>query len=393
MSGTEFTPDDFQGHEALIAELRAGTLDAPSHLQRRILADAPAKRRRLRDMSARRRGLLVIPIAASLAVGAALVHGVLTSGSQTTKGAAAPTPGSVQLHTPTDHRGPAGPQSGTGSGGITGTAWHTENSPNSTRHAYYDLFSTAKAAAVSGNPLSVQGSQPVTIAKNRHVHATATLKVVVPDRNALSSATNKATAIVTSFGGYAQHVQYSKGRNGGSATLNLRVPVGEAQLAIQKLSALGHLVSQQITTKDLEQKFSKQTDIVATLRRAIKIYDQALQSGSLTGSQRVEVEIRRANAEHFLTETRRARGKTLASAATSDINLTLSTNQHAFAAPAGKSGRLGRLLHNAAGFLALEGVIVLYALIVAGPIVLLLALAWWLSRERRRRDERLLASA
>jgi cytochrome c biogenesis protein CcdA len=45
-------------------------------------------------------------------------------------------------------------------------------------------------------------------------------------------------------------------------------------------------------------------------------------------------------------------------------------------------------------FIGLEGLIVLYALIVAIPIVLLGALLWWITRGRRQRDERrLLASA
>ena len=58
-----------------------------------------------------------------------------------------------------------------------------------------------------------------------------------------------------------------------------------------------------------------------------------------------------------------------------------------------KQGRLGRLLGSAGNFLGLEGIIVLYALIVLSPIVLIAALAWWIVRERRRREERLLASA
>ena len=56
-----------------------------------------------------------------------------------------------------------------------------------------------------------------------------------------------------------------------------------------------------------------------------------------------------------------------------------------------KEGRLGRLLGDAAHFLALEGIIVLYALIVLAPFLLLGALGWWILRERRRREDRLLA--
>ena len=200
---------------------------------------------------------------------------------------------------------------------------------------------------------------------------------------------------MTRLGGYAQNVQFQASRNGdGNAYLELRVPVGRAEAAIGKLSALGRLVSQSVSTQDLQQQFSKQTDTIGSLQRAIGIYEQALQNGSLSGSQRVIVEVRLENAEHQLTQLRKARSQTVASAATADIQLTLTTNQHAFVTPAGKSGRLGRLLGNAADFLGLEGIIVLYILIVAGPILLLVALGWGLVRERRRRDERrLLASA
>ena len=57
------------------------------------------------------------------------------------------------------------------------------------------------------------------------------------------------------------------------------------------------------------------------------------------------------------------------------------------------STRVGRLLGSAGHFLALEGIIFLYALIVVAPLLVIGGLAWWLVRERRRREERLLASA
>src|SRR3954471_14583231 len=66
---------EFEGHEALVAQLREGTLDAPGPLERRVLGGAPGRRRRLAAMSARRRFFVAVPVAASLAVGAAVVHG------------------------------------------------------------------------------------------------------------------------------------------------------------------------------------------------------------------------------------------------------------------------------------------------------------------------------
>ena len=106
------------------------------------------------------------------------------------------------------------------------------------------------------------------------------------------------------------------------------------------------------------------------------------------------IQVRLSNARHALARLQHARAGTLASGATADISLLLTTRNHAIVAPHhGGSTRIGRLLGSAAHFLALEGIIVLYAVIVLAPFLLLGALAWWIVRERRRREERLLASA
>ena len=56
-------------------------------------------------------------------------------------------------------------------------------------------------------------------------------------------------------------------------------------------------------------------------------------------------------------------------------------------------GRIGQMLHNVGQFLAVEGIVILYLLITAIPLILLGALIWWFTRGRRQRDERrLLAS-
>jgi hypothetical protein len=264
-----------------------------------------------------------------------------------------------------------------------------------------DVFGAGQATSGSsfdalGAPYALQQSRnTVVIPKNRLVHADASLEVKVGSHAALSRATNKATQIVSSLGGYAQSVQYQSMRKGfGNSYLDLRVPVGKAQTAIARLGGLGTLVSQQISTRDLQQQFTQQTNQIGVLQRAIAVYEQALQSGSLSASQRVEIQIRLANAQHSLKLLRKAKSGTLASAATANIALTLTTNRNALVVPHHhKTGRFGRLLGSAAGFLGLEGIIVIYALIVISPIVLLGALAWWILRERRRREERLLASA
>ena len=234
----------------------------------------------------------------------------------------------------------------------------------------------------------------LAIPTHRLVHAAASLEVRVTGRSELSKATNQATQDVAALGGYAQSVRYAASHNGGgSAVLSLRVPVQKAETAIGKLGGLGTLLSQQVSTQDLQAKLTSQTTQIGSLKRAIAVYETALQSTTLPASQRAILQIRLNNARRSLSQLEHARKGTVASGATADISLLLTTQKGAAVVTHHKEGRLGRLLGDAAHFLALEGIILLYALIVLAPVILLVALGWWILRERRRREERLLASA
>lgn len=370
MSATDWS--ELDGYEALVSELRANPPVAPERLRQRVLELAPGARRR---MSKRQRlVLVVVPAAAALALGAALVHGFVSSGSNQNRADAAP----LALSGPATAAPQAGRQLAPAQ---RGAATATTAASGSSAHNTPSVPATPKSRVV--------------IPKNRLVHAAASLEVRVPNRSALSQATNKATRIVASLGGYAQSVHYESSHQGyGSAVLALRVPVGKAQQAIAKLGSLGTLLSQQVSTKDLQQQLTHQTNQIGSLRRSIAVYEQALQSGSLSASQRVEIQIKLANARHAITQLRKARTGTLASGATADVSLTLTTSKGSVVVPPHRSGRFDRLLGSAGDFLALEGIILLYALIVAGPLLVVGGLAWWLVRERRRREEsRLLASA
>lgn len=409
---------EFEGHEALIARLHAGTLDAPGHLHRRVLANAPGRRRRLAAMSVRRRFFVALPVAASLAVGAAVVHGVFFSKSGATVNGAALrlSPRFVPDHGTPGGNGATGPQGPTGAIGAAGAQGATGMSGTSAngsalaapapiaplhRRATYGPALTHKELQLLTSDQAAQArtlekgfsSGGVTIPSNRLVHAEATLQVSVANHAALTRATNKATAIISGLGGYSQSVQYAAAHNGyGRAYLDLRVPLGKTEDAIRKLSQLGQVLGQTIATQDLEQQYRKQSTQIDQLRRAIAIYEQALQSGTLSSSQRIDTQIKLANAQHELAGTRKSRSKTVKSGRTADISLTLSTGSHAAAVPH-KTGRLGQMLHNMGDFLGIEGIVVLYALIVMLPIALVFALVWWILHERRRREENLLASA
>jgi hypothetical protein len=374
----------FEGYEGLVAALRANPPLAPDRLRQQVLADEPRRRR----LPSRRLVLVVVPVAVALAVGAALVHGFVHSGSNKrvfAEYAPAPLKGATA----------AGPTKRTIAHGADHAPNTVVQSDSLKSRKEFPTLTTAAGGSALNAYTTEQGFDSVNIPKNRLVHADATLQVRVPSHSALTKATNQATQIVGGLGGYAQSVQYQSSRDGtGNAFLELRVPVGKAETALTKLSALGTLVSQQVSTQDLQQQLTQQNDSIGTLRREIAVYVQALQNASLSATERVALQIKLSNARHALKQLKKARTATVASGATANVSLTLTTNKDAGIVPAHHhSGRFGRLLGSAASFLALEGIIVLYALVVLAPFLILGGVTWWILRERRRREEsRLLAS-
>ena len=350
---------------ALLSELRAATLRAPETLRERVLAPSPARRRLAMPRPSRRLGLVVVPVALGLAVAAALVHGFAGSGAKPVQhGAAAQT---VQSLRSVKAQPPVfGVAVGSGGGADT---------------------------AVPSPASSLQALAPSVGSSGRLQHTEASLQVRVPDVSRLSAATNAATRIVTSLGGYAQSVVYRTPQSGGGASyIELRVPAQNVRTALAKLGALGSLVSQQVSVQDLQHDLAVESAQVAQLRRTVAALQKALHDPALPEAQRVLLQIKLAETKRALAQRLHARTGTVAAGTTSRISLVLTTEK-SIAPVAHHRGRLGRMLHSAVGFLGLEGTIALYALIVAGPLVLAAALVWGLARLRRRREEQRLLTA
>jgi Domain of unknown function (DUF4349) len=383
-----FDRSELDGYEALVSELRANPPVAPERLRQRVLDGGPAAR----APRSRKRKLVLAFVVAGIvvAVGPALVHGFVSSGSH---GNATHMEASLIQNA---RLSPHALKALKGGSSSTTPQAATAHAPS--RKATQSDRSFGASALTSGAnlyaPTKAKGLESLVIPKNRLVHAVASLQVGVKSKE-LSAKTNEASQIVASYGGYAQSVRYQASHRGyGEAFLTLKVPVQNAQAAIGRLGGLGTLLSQQVSTQDLQAKVTRQGNAIGSLRRAITVYETALNSGSLSASERVTIQIRLNNARHALSRLRHARNATQTLGATADISLLLTTRNHAIVVPHHHgSTRLGRFLGSAAHFLALEGIIVLYALIVLAPVLLLGALAWWIVRERRRREERLLASA
>jgi hypothetical protein len=328
--------------------LRAHAPVAPDSLRDRVLALEPVRR-----SAARRFTLVAVGAAAFAAVGVALVHGFVSSGKQPV---AQPTTVSFGVETAPSLQP-----------GSVGSARSAPVRPHT-----FDQAASAKAQAVTGTAGRLQQTD-------------ASLELRVANDNDLANATTRATHVATSLGGYAQSVRYA---SHGTSILDLRIPAENVQAAISRLSALGTLVSQNISITDLQQRLKTQSDEIAQLRRRVAALQTALKDPALPDAQRVLLQIKLAESKRALSQRLHARRGTVTAGTMAHVSLQIGTKK-SIVAPPHKRGRIGRMLHSAVGFLALEGMIVLFALIVASPIALVAFLIWFW---RRRSVERLLAA-
>src|SRR5262249_11251421 len=174
----------------------------------------------------------------------------------------------------------------------------------------------------------------------------------------LSGATQNAVRTTRQLGGFVAGADYATGSKEGNSRLALRVPLTNPQKAIASFTQLGTILSQPLSVADLHARPDPLDAPIARARHEGK--DKALQ----------RLERRR---EALVREGTYAR-----------ISLQLTTSKQApQAAP--PPGRFDRFLDNAGDILGKELIAVLYALVVAGPFVLIAALLLLAERTRRRR--------
>lgn len=234
----------------------------------------------------------------------------------------------------------------------------------------------------SARSLKLTRKQPVFDAAELAPNATrlqrydATLRIRVKDVDALSDAARRAMNLTRSLGGYVASVNYAtRGGKRGGATLVLRVPVANIQTALGELTSLGTILRQQTGILDVTRRADRESKQIAKLEREL-----AAATPEEAAAIRLRLKTLRAKHARLLRSARLAR-----------ITLALTTPaKQAAAAP----GRFGRTLDDAGAVLVRELEILLYALVVAGPLLLLGAAAMVAGRaQRRRSDRRLLERA
>jgi hypothetical protein len=327
----------------LASELRAARPVASPGLRERVLEIAgrerPATEPRFSLPSFRRLALVAVPAALTVAVGGALIHGLAGSDSNGQKAAPAPT-----------------------SAGSNGTAVGAIRAPKLPRTLQLGKEPDS-AVAPSGSRLQQYG---------------ASLSLQVKDLGALSDATKRAMRLARDVGGYVAYVRYSSPSHGrGSASLIVRVPVDRVQDVIAEYSDLGTILSQNINIVDVTKAVEEQAREIARLQAQIA----QIEGGGVTPQERYRLAELKARLD-YLTKHRAA---TVRRAQFARVSLELATKpKHRAAA---STSRFDRTMSDAGGVLLREAEILLYVLIVAGPLLLL---GGAIIAAGRMRDRRLL---
>jgi hypothetical protein len=355
------TDVDFEREfEELVRDLRALPTAAPTAVREHVRAlGEPARPRTLHDLlltlSSRRSLLVLAPVCVLALVSAAVIHGVVNSGGNSTQTAL-----SAQKNAAEAQRGA--------------------------------LDSHATATTPFGAVTGVPGRSLPTPAAGRYQDYEASLTVRVKNVDALHDRTAEATRLARTYGGYVASVDESTNAGNGRSDLVLRIPVNRVEDAYFRLAQLGTVTEQHLSIRDLDQVVQTQRRRIVQLKVQIARIGETLKSSSLPADVRLRLELQRDAAKQELARVTGSNKATLREASLSRISLTL-TSQKAAAATKGGMSRIERAARDAGSFLAGAGAVALFLLIVLSPVIVL-ALAWIFgSRAYRRREERRLLSA
>lgn len=211
---------------------------------------------------------------------------------------------------------------------------------------------------------TIPGANPARLQRYQ-----ATLRLQVKTVEALSAATRRAMALARSLGGYVGEVQYSThAAKRGGARVVLRVPVGSVQAALTTLTGLGTILQQQTGILDVTRRADRESRQIAKL-------EKQLETASPREAPAIRAHLRTLQAKHV---------RLLRSASLARIVLTLTTPAQQAAAP----GRLRRSLDDAGGVLLRELQFLIYALVVAGPLLLIGGAGLATARAARKRSDR-----
>jgi uncharacterized protein DUF4349 len=339
--------------EKIVRELRAKAPPAPEELRERVGATARAEGARAvgsRWNLGLRRGLaLAAACTVAVGVGAALINGLA---------------GSREPNRREGLRAESRP--------VESAATGAKRSPKAAR-----LWTGAETQDAFGQATGTA----LPPARRRLQDYDARMRLRVKDAAALDRATKRAMRDTRGLGGFVASIDFgTRPEEQGDASLVLRVPVARVQEAVSRYTELGTIVSQQVRINDLRPQADRLSQSATELRRRIAELVAKSRRSGLTVDERTQLE----NARRDLQWVTGRRSRLVREASYATVTLELTTRKAAEKREA--PGALGTFWDDASKILGAELIGLLYALVVAGPFVLLAIFALLAARSRRRRS-------
>ena len=233
--------------------------------------------------------------------------------------------------------------------------------------------STAFAKAPSTSDSAIPATSP------RIQRVTMSLSLRVRNGDAVSEGTKQAVAIARSLGGYPSALNVDTAQRTGYANLVLRVPKQNVQKAVDRLSALGTIIGENVAIKDIQNQVDATTRKIERLVARRAAWEQQAQT--------TETQAHIAALTDQIGKLRRGRNATVRNASFATVRLDLTTRE----APAPVHHGNGPF-HNLAVAFRVIGIGAVYALALGAPFLILFGLAWLGVRAVRRHRENALLS-
>jgi hypothetical protein len=218
-------------------------------------------------------------------------------------------------------------------------------------------------------------------ARRRLQNYDARMRLRVKDAAALDGATKRAMRATRALGGFVASIDFgTRPEEQGDARLVLRVPVARVQEAVARYTELGTIVSQQVRINDLQPQADRLSQSATELRRRIAELVAKSRRSGLTVDERIQLE----NARRDLQSITGRRSRLVREASYAKVTLELTTRK---ASEKQESpGAFRSFWDDASKILGAELIGLLYALVVAGPFVLLAIVALLAAHSKRRRS-------
>ena len=345
--------------QGLARELRSASLAAPSPLRKRIAAIGGTPQPRLRRPSRRLVAVLAAAVLVLVAGAFAALRFAGDGGMQTELATSTTAPRHTERNVP--------------------LAVQKQLSGQASDSAVPLGRSFAPAPAV---PLG-RSFAPAPTDRAQNIDMWIDLRV--QDADTISSASQDAVRITRELGGVVTSSTVDTRGTQGRAQLTLRIPVGNLDDAVFRLTQLGTVTAQRTNTQDLQAPLDRVSRRIAEFRSKIRIELARLSSGQLTAAEELAARIHLENLRRNLDYAKRSRASIVSKTSMADLTFRLATGAPG-AVDKSESGIPGAV-DKAADFLRGAGAVAVFLALVLTPLLVLAILAWLALRARSRRIE------